>query len=96
MNRVKDTDNVSVFNRRRFLEGLIGGTGLAVISPGGLEAKSLGSSHAEVPSVLVDITRCIGCRSCMRACKIANDLPNNTELSEGFPNTWTKEELRYD
>ena len=96
MSRVQRTDSVSVFNRRRFLEGLVGGTGLAVISPGGLQAKPLGTSHAEVPSVLVDITRCIGCRSCMRACKTANDLPNKTDLSEGFPDTWTKEELRYD
>jgi formate dehydrogenase iron-sulfur subunit len=32
----------------------------------------------------------------MRACKAANDLPNDTELSEGFPGAWDKQELRFD
>jgi formate dehydrogenase iron-sulfur subunit len=32
----------------------------------------------------------------MRACKTANDLPNNTDLSEGFPDSWDRQELRFD
>jgi ferredoxin len=80
MNKVKHTTDMIAFNRRRFLQGLVGGTGLSV----------------EVPSVLVDVTRCIGCRACMRACKAENDLPDNTELSAGFPDSWDRQELRFD
>ena len=32
----------------------------------------------------------------MRACKEANGLPNETELSEGFPHSWERQELRFD
>lgn len=96
MNTLKHRTTVGSFNRRRFLQGLMGGTGLAVISPASLRASPQVHSYAEVPSVLVDLTRCIGCRACMRACKIVNELPNNTELSEGFPESWVREELRFD
>lgn len=88
--------SVDMSNRRQFLQGLIGGTGLAVISPIDLQANTNEASYSEVPSVLVDISRCIGCRSCMRACKNANGLPNNTNLSVGFPDSWVREELRHD
>ena len=48
--------------------------------------------------VLVDITRCIGCRSCQVACKSWNDLPaDKSEFSNSWDNpeklsanTWTK------
>lgn len=36
-------------------------------------------------AVLVDITRCIGCRSCLIACKTWNDLPSR---QTSFSNTW--------
>jgi formate dehydrogenase iron-sulfur subunit len=96
MNKIQHTTELNAFNRRRFLQGLIGGTGLSVISPARLEADSHTSAYRETPSVLVDVTRCIGCRQCMRACKDANDLPNHTELSEGFPGSWDQQELRFD
>ena len=35
--------------------------------------------------VLVDITRCIACRSCMVSCKSWNDLPSNPST---FSNNW--------
>ncbi len=96
MNRIKHTSEIGTVDRRSFLKGLAGGTGLAVISPASLKAGSGVDSYTKVPSVLVDVSRCIGCRACMRACKIANDLPNNTDLSEGFPDSWHREELRWD
>ncbi|MGB7453332.1 MAG: 4Fe-4S dicluster domain-containing protein [Lysobacterales bacterium] len=86
--------DLNTFNRRRFLQGLAGGTGLCVISPEGLKAHK--PAFADTPSVLVDITRCIGCRSCMRACKQANDLPVTSDLTADFPGTWDSEELRFD
>lgn len=93
MNRVQHTTELNALNRRRFLQGLIGGTGLCVISP---VVNSHVTSYAEVPSVLVDVTRCIGCRACMRACKASNDLPHDPELSSGFPGSWDRQELRFD
>lgn len=96
MNKIKHTTDMIAFDRRRFLQGLIGGTGLSIISPASLEAQPNTSSYAQVPSVLVDVTRCIGCRACMRACKAENDLPDNTDLSEGFPDSWDRQELRFD
>lgn len=82
------------FNRRLFLQGLAGGTGLAVLSPASVNAHTPG--FAETPSVLVDVTRCIGCRQCMRACKQANNLPDNTDLTADFPGSWDPQELRFD
>ena len=96
MNRIQQTTEIGTFNRRQFLQGLLSGTGLSVISPVCLKADSHSSSYTRTPSVLVDVTRCIGCRQCMRACKEANGLPNETELSEGFPHSWERQELRFD
>lgn len=96
MKTLRRSTSVGSLDRRSFLQALMGGTGLAVISPASLQASSEVSSYAEIPSVLVDLTRCIGCRACMRACKSANDLPNNTDLSAGFPESWAREELRFD
>jgi len=94
MKKIRHTTGTDAFNRRQFLQGLAGGTGLAVISPVNLNAQA--PSHAETPSVLVDVTRCIGCRSCMRACKTANGLPSDTGLTADFPGSWDLQELRFD
>jgi Fe-S-cluster-containing dehydrogenase component len=96
MNNSKDTADTGAIDRRRFLQGLIGGTGLSVISPARLAADSHKTSYAETPSVLVDVTRCIGCRQCMRACNEANDLPDRSELSADFPGSWERQDLRFD
>lgn len=96
MNRKPLTTDLNAFNRRRFLKGLIGGAGLSVISPAGSAAVAKKSAFTDTPSVLVDVTRCIGCRACMRACKTANGLPNETDLSVGFPVSWERQELRFD
>lgn len=39
-------------------------------------------SPGDVPSVLVDLTRCIGCRACVRACVGANILPETDESAD--------------
>ncbi len=39
-------------------------------------------SSDEVPSVLVDLTRCIGCRACVRGCVEANALPVTDESAD--------------
>ncbi len=65
-------------NRRNFLKGI--GTGIAGVASGSLlkpkklEAKVV-SEYKEFVGVLVDSTRCIGCRSCEVACAEAHDLP---------------------
>jgi formate dehydrogenase iron-sulfur subunit len=96
MNKKPLTTDLNAFNRRRFLQGLIGGTGLSVISTSGFALDPRNIPLANTPSVLVDVTRCIGCRACMRACKTANDLPNDTDLSVGFPVSWDHQDLRFD
>jgi formate dehydrogenase iron-sulfur subunit len=96
MKKIKQTTDITALDRRRFLKGLIGGTGLSVISAAGVGASSDQASFSETPSVLVDITRCIGCRACMRACKQANGLPSNVDLTKDFPGAWDRQELRFD
>jgi len=96
MNRKQGAPDMNTLDRRRFLQGLLCGTGLSVISPSSFAADPGNIPIADTPSVLVDVTRCIGCRACMRACKIANDLPNDTDLSVGFPVAWERQELRFD
>jgi len=47
-------------------------------------SSELAEKHAGNASVLVDVTRCIGCGSCVNACKADNDLPTRyDEPAEG-------------
>lgn len=76
-------------DRRTFLKGL--GTGLAaaapssLLLPGKLGAREVAAGE-EFMGVLVDTTRCIGCRSCEMACAEAHNLPipdiSNTSVLE--------------
>ena len=61
-------------SRRAFCKfaGAAGAAGL-VARPGAALASSPGS--VTTPAVLVDVTRCVGCRACEAACSEANDLP---------------------
>ena len=59
-------------NRRRFLKTV----GVAGASLAGGASQAAGQEAApEFWGVLVDTTRCIGCRSCERACAAENGLP---------------------
>lgn len=69
---------------RRFffkVTAAVGASGLA-----GAAAASTQRERAEAfedsKAVLVDITRCIGCRSCEAACAEANSLPEPTDLGD--------------
>ncbi|OIP91257.1 MAG: 4Fe-4S ferredoxin [Syntrophobacterales bacterium CG03_land_8_20_14_0_80_58_14] len=65
-------------DRRTFLKGL--GAGIAGIAPGGsllpgrVEAAEA-PGNKEFMGVIVDTTRCVGCRSCELACAEAHNLP---------------------
>ncbi|KAB2963429.1 MAG: 4Fe-4S dicluster domain-containing protein [Thermoanaerobaculia bacterium] len=59
-------------NRRDFIKiGTIAGAGLTGT---GVRGEQEGDPE-EFVGVLVDTTRCIGCRACERACSVAHDLP---------------------
>jgi formate dehydrogenase iron-sulfur subunit len=59
-------------NRRSFLK-LAATTGVAIAAKHAQAAEA--GNPEEFVGVLVDTTRCIGCRACERACSVAHDLP---------------------
>jgi Fe-S-cluster-containing dehydrogenase component len=61
-----------MMNRRSFLKTLGVATGPTLI-PSVTQATSPAGADPASPGVLVDITRCIGCRSCEVACGEEND-----------------------
>src|SRR5574340_218973 len=65
-------------DRRTFLKGvgvgIAGATSESLLSPGRLKAGEVTAVH-EFKGVLVDTTRCVGCRSCELACAEAHNLP---------------------
>jgi formate dehydrogenase iron-sulfur subunit len=66
-------------DRRRFLKslgaGMLGAAGTALTARKSNAEEMVSDSGTEFKGVLVDTTRCIGCRSCEEACAIAHDLP---------------------
>jgi formate dehydrogenase iron-sulfur subunit len=72
-------------NRRSFLKvaGVVGASSLAT-RPGAVAAAIRARPNPDdAPAVLVDTTRCIGCRSCEVACAEANGLPDPQGLGDG-------------
>ena len=73
-------------DRRKFLKSLgagmlgVGGTTLTAGRP--RAAEVIGDSGKEFKGVLVDTTRCIGCRSCEEACAVAHDLPVPDDIGD--------------
>ena len=63
-------------SRRRFLTGS-GAIAGAALLPGESRAAvgAAPPSYDDAIAVLYDATRCIGCRSCVRACRSFNELP---------------------
>jgi Fe-S-cluster-containing dehydrogenase component len=84
-------------NRRRFLKTVgVAGASLAGV-PDAADAAEPRGGAPEFWGVLVDTTRCIGCRSCERACAVEHDLPVPDIENDGAlerqrdtsPSSWT-------
>jgi formate dehydrogenase iron-sulfur subunit len=60
--------------RRTFLK-CAGATGAAALVAGPRVASAAALRSGKSPAVLVDTTRCVGCRACEAACSEANKLP---------------------
>ncbi len=82
-------------DRRTFLR-LAGATvGVLALAPGSALAESLPTGAAgEGKGMLVDLTRCVGCGWCQKACRESNDLPEKDGCPEGVSSeltadTWT-------
>ena len=72
-------------DRRLFLKS-VGLAGAAALTAGGREARAEGDAGDPV-GILVDTTRCAGCRTCEFACATANGLPEpdpDLELRPGM------------
>ncbi len=73
-------------DRRTFL-GLAGATAAATLAPDTGDAASSQSrpreDHPEFVAILVDTTRCIGCRQCEVACASAHGLPVPDPAADG-------------
>lgn len=70
-------------SRRTFLK-IVGATGAATLVGGAREVRAarLRPGSDETLAMLVDTTRCIGCRACEAACSEANGLPEPVLLGE--------------
>ncbi len=68
-------------SRRQFLKLSAAALGGAAVACNAVKpvAASSGADPAKVPSMLIDISRCIGCGNCQRSCIEANNLHPTTE-----------------
>ena len=65
----------TAINRRTFLQGSLAGAAAATVSLGkNTEAATL-EGYPDAMGVLVDLSRCVGCRSCEAACNREQKLP---------------------
>lgn len=76
--------------RRQFLQlAAAAGAGVTVLSAGRSVAASAGHPAGVAgAAILIDIARCIGCRSCEAACKAYHKFPAG-ESSDLSPTAWT-------
>ena len=68
---------MKAMNRRKFLKGsLLGGAAASVVSKSrNADASASFGGYPDAMGVLVDLTRCVGCRSCEAACNKEQGLP---------------------
>lgn len=64
-------------NRRKFLKGSLAGGVVAAATASAAQAKAAGSfeGYPDGMGVLVDMTKCVGCRTCEAACNKEQKLP---------------------
>jgi formate dehydrogenase beta subunit len=65
-------------DRRSFFKGLATAATLSVV-PTAAEARAKKRAPADAVGLLYDATRCIGCKTCVVACKEANNMPADTD-----------------
>ena len=69
--------------RRDFLKTIVGGTAVALAPPALVSAKEM-SRIPGAMGILYDATLCVGCKTCMVACKKANDMPVETTEDRAY------------
>ncbi len=84
---------MSKITRRRFLAGSAAGGAALVLTPA-QKALASGSFEGfpEGMGVLVDLTRCVGCRTCEAACNNEQNLP---EPAKPFDDTSVYDEIHH-
>jgi Fe-S-cluster-containing dehydrogenase component len=69
-------------SRRELLKGAVA-AGATTALAGDAEAREKIAPSPTAVGMLFDSTRCVGCRACQTACKVANKLPPDTVTSNG-------------
>ncbi|MFO7605878.1 MAG: 4Fe-4S dicluster domain-containing protein [Desulfurivibrionaceae bacterium] len=64
-----------IINRRSFIKGGFGGTAATVLSLKNARAAGNFDHYPDSMGVIVDLNRCVGCRSCEAACNKEQGLP---------------------
>ncbi|MFC1707885.1 4Fe-4S dicluster domain-containing protein [Planctomycetota bacterium] len=81
-------------SRRKFLRGMAGlgaGAGLAASAAPAAKAVEVFSGYPDRYGVLVDLTHCVGCRSCEAACYAENrDQDSNRRVANSYPDNLAK------
>ena len=75
MNEPHVTPSVQKLSRRRFICTGAAGLGLALVTGRTTVAAEATVNPDDQSSVLVDLTRCIGCRACENACRVRQNRP---------------------
>jgi Fe-S-cluster-containing dehydrogenase component len=69
-------------SRREVLKGAVVAAGTAAL-PGEAAAREKVTAGPDAVGLLFDATRCVGCRACQTACKVANRLPADVVHASG-------------
>src|SRR5512132_4357810 len=65
-------------DRRTLLKGLAATAAMTVVSLPSSAAEAAKAAPADAVGLLYDATKCIGCKTCVVACREANDLKADT------------------